>query len=355
MQEHHLYLSQFKIVDPPFSYSQQQGLAHLADLHFRALNQSEKECAHLKQRMERVCCKPDKISSRQTTVNEQWLQTPKHFGDRTKYYQIFVEEIFGHLYPNASNPPDELIHVTCTGYTSPSGAQKLVLKKGWEQKTQVTHAYHMGCMAALPALRIASGYARLGKQKIDVVHTELCSVHLNPALHSDEQLVAQSLFGDGLVKYTCSIEKPSSPSLRLIHVYEELIPQTDELMKWECEEWGLKMTLHKEIPVKIARTVNGFMERLEEKCGFSLAKAYYAVHPGGPKIIDFVGKKLDLSSQQLATSEKILYKHGNMSSATLPYIWEDMLCDKNIPAGSYIVGMAFGPGLCICGAVLQKE
>ncbi len=166
--------------------------------------------------------------------------------------------------------------------------------------------------------------------------------------------MAQSLFADGLIKYSLTSCLPKKPSLRLLAVYEELIPQTDELMKWECEEWGLKMTLHKEIAAWISRAIVAFMGRLEQKCGLPLSKAYYAVHPGGPKIIGMIGKKLNLSVEQLAASEKILYNHGNMSSATLPHIWEDMVKDPNVPFGSYIAGLAFGPGICMSGAVLQK-
>ena len=348
-----MYLSHFEILHPPYSYPQEEGLDRLANLHAIASEGDEEVSDHVRQRIARVCCKEDKISRRRTAVNEQWLQTPRNFGDRSRYFQAFVEEVFNQFYSTTAEAPEELIHVTCTGYNSPSAAQKIVLKRNWEQKTQVTHAYHMGCMAALPAIRIGLGYASMGKKKVDIVHTELCSLQLNPALHTDEQLVAQSLFADGLIKYSLTPQLFEKPALKVLTVYEELIPQTDELMKWECEEWGLKMTLRKEIPVWIARSIIAFMGRLEEKCGLSLAHAYYAIHPGGPKIIELIGKKLQLSSEQMAASEKILFQHGNMSSATLPHIWEEMVKDPQIPSGSTIVGLAFGPGLCMSAAVLQ--
>lgn len=348
------YLSNFEILSPPYSYSQDEGLERLVNLHALSEQEDKGFRAHLVQRVARVCCKQDKISKRHTCVDQEWLQTPRNFGDRSKYYQAFVEEVFVRFYPPSSEAPEEMIHVTCTGYNSPSAAQKIVLQRGWEQNTQVTHAYHMGCMAAFPAIRMGLGYASSGKKTVDIIHTELCSLHLNPALHTDDQLVAQSLFADGLIKYSLTSSIPKKPALRVLTVYEELIPETDELMKWECAEWGLKMTLRKEIPVWISRAIVAFMGRLEQKSGLPLSKAYYAVHPGGPKIIDLIGKKLELSEEQLATSAKILYNHGNMSSATLPHIWEDMVNDPNIPNGSYIVGLAFGPGICMSGAVLQK-
>lgn len=67
-------------------------------------------------------------------------------------------DYFAAEYAAASVPPGDVIHVICTGYTSPSGAQKLVADKGWGAQTRVTHAYQMGCCAAFPALRIAAGF-----------------------------------------------------------------------------------------------------------------------------------------------------------------------------------------------------
>ena len=93
----------------------------------------------------------------------------------------------------------------------------------------------------------------------------------------------------------------------------------------------------------------------EERSGISHGTDFhYAIHPGRTQIIEMIGKKLNLSKKQLATSEKILYNYGNMSSATLPHIWEEMLRDTALPPDSYIIGSAFGPGLCMAGTVLQK-
>jgi predicted naringenin-chalcone synthase len=350
-----MYLIDFDIQSPPFCYEQGEGLDLLGKLHAHAEEGREAFQEHVAARIARVCCKPDKIARRHTSVTGEWLKSKRGFAERGRLFQTVAESAFTQFYPPTAEPPDELIHVTCTGYCSPSAAQRVVLQRGWEKKTLVTHAYHMGCMAALPALRMALGCAAFGKRRIDIVHTELCSLHLNPALHSDEQLVAQSLFADGLIKYTlvpCNKEKRA---LRVLAVYEELIPDTEEKMKWECEDWGLRMTLSKEIPILIGRCIVPFVRTLEERSGISLRHALYAVHPGGPKIIEMVGKKLALAKEQIEISEKILYNYGNMSSATLPYIWNEMLREDRIRSGSYIVGLAFGPGLCIAGAVLQKE
>jgi predicted naringenin-chalcone synthase len=78
------------------------------------------------------------------------------------------------------------------------------------------------------------------------------------------------------------------------------------------------------------------------------------VHPGGPKILDRAREVLLLQEAQLACSRKILLERGNMSSATLPHVWMELLRDTQIAAGRTIVSLAFGPGLAVCGAIMRK-
>ena len=49
----------------------------------------------------------------------------------------------------------------------------------------------------------------------------------------------------------------------------------------------------------------------------------------------------------------MLRDYGNMSSATLPYIWMRLL--RDVPVGTLIPSLAFGPGLTICGALFEKR
>lgn len=364
-----MYLSDFLSLHPTYKIPQKDALNWIVSARKTIGNVSVEE---IEQQVARVCCKEDKIAYRYTLIedltHQEWsemalfnvCQHPEGLGlkERSQFYVRYVDEIFQKFYADVAVPPDDLIHVTCTGYVSPSGGQKLVSKRGWEKETTVTHVYHMGCYAAMPAIRIASGFAACGKEQIDVIHTELCSLHSNPALHTAEQFVAESLFSDGLIKYSLYREK-KKPSLKILALYEEIIPESEEKMKWECENWGFKMTLAKEIPLLISKSILPFVQHLAKKGGISFSdiqkKGMFAIHPGGPKIIEQIKKKLDLSKEQICASEKILLNYGNMSSATLPHIWEEILREEHYPEGSVIVGLAFGPGLCMSGILLQKE
>ena len=104
--------------------------------------------------------------------------------------------------------------------------------------------------------------------------------------------------------------------------------------------------------------LRGFVIELFRRAGRSvteLAACVVAVHPGGPKIIDRVRDVLELDEAQVHTSRAVLHDHGNMSSATLPHIWLRILDDPAIPPGTLVPSLAFGPGLTMCGAVLEKR
>jgi len=273
---------------------------------------------------------------------------------RLAQYDMFASQFFEKLYQN-SEMPDHLIHVTCTGYLAPSPAQKLVASKK-AYKTQVTHAYHMGCYGSLPALSIASGFHAAHPQRaIDIVHTELCTLHFDPSRFDLEQLVIHSLFADGTIRYQIG---GTPPGLKILALHEEIIPDSLESMLWNPSTHGMKMRLHKDVPVKIGRNIEGVLANLFLKAKIdpkSLeTKPFYAIHPGGPKIIDLMARILSLGENQITHSREILKTMGNMSSATLPHIWDRILSDDTIPDGSLIVSMAFGPGLTASTALLQK-
>ncbi len=274
---------------------------------------------------------------------------------RMEFYDEASFDIFERMYPEGDELPPHLVHVSCTGYVAPSPSQKLVSLRGKGQSTTLTNAYHMGCYGSIPSIRMAMGHFAVENQPTDIVHTEFCSLHFNPTLHTTEQLVVQSLFADGFIKYRLG-EGSSSPHLKILAILEEVIPSSTSKMTWTPNNWGFQMTISKEIPVLIRRNLEGYLKNLSKKAKISDFKnARFAIHPGGPKIIEQIAEQLELSPEQIRHSKEILHTCGNMSSATLPHIWEKMLGDRGVKAGELIVSLAFGPGLSICGGVFEKR
>lgn len=282
--------------------------------------------------------------------------------ERTMFFSKKADEIFKKAYLNHLNQPDHLIHVTCTGYISPSPAQKVVTEPSWSKNTAVTHAYHMGCYASLPAIRMAQGFVAQNAESnpdftADIFHTEMCALHMNALAQTPEQFIVQSLFADGHIKYTASAKpSPHAKSLKVLAIHEQIISESQEDMSWVPTSWGMQMNLSREVPTKIKSSIKPFLNELLKKANLSvadLAAAEFAIHPGGPKIIDTVKDVLELSEDKVLQSKAILFERGNMSSATLPHVWERMLASEQSKAGTKIISFAFGPGLTVFGSVME--
>lgn len=368
-----MYLNKFHSVNPPYSKKQNESLKWLASVYKAAQNDhSNSEEGYIKL-LSRVGCSEAQIQSRSFFIPDPLMENlesqviypvksqPRgismHY--RHEFFQTAVLEVFDQIYKGRVFPND-IIHISCTGYTSPSAAQKTALKA--PHNVTVTHSYHMGCYGAFPALRMASGFLNntkiLGQKKsVDLVHTELCSLHMNPQDPTLEQMVIQSLFADGAIVYSMDADRPAV-GFEVKSLYEELVPNTSDAMEWMVSDWGMKMTLSKDVPAMVGKKIHEFTQRwmnsLNEPFKDLVNDAVFAIHPGGPKIIDQVASSLGLREEQVNGSRKLLKDRGNMSSATLPHLWQRILEDEDIPSRTPIVSYAFGPGLTICASLMEK-
>jgi predicted naringenin-chalcone synthase len=78
----------------------------------------------------------------------------------------------------------------------------------------------------------------------------------------------------------------------------------------------------------------------------------WAIHPGGPRILENLASAFDLPASATEASAAVLAEHGNMSSATILFI-----IDRMLRSGSPrpLVAMAFGPGLSGEALVLTDD
>jgi predicted naringenin-chalcone synthase len=152
------------------------------------------------------------------------------------------------------------------------------------------------------------------------------------------------------MKYSV-VKETDKTHLKIHTIREEIIPDSTTAMTWDVMEWGFQMKLAKEVPVFITRYLQEYLQRLYKG---DIKNAIFAVHPGGPKILMYVQRLLGLTDQQMQYSYQILKEYGNMSSATLPHIWQRILNDDSVKNGTPVISLAFGPGLSICGAVMEK-
>jgi alkylresorcinol/alkylpyrone synthase len=343
-------------------------------------------------RVERYCASsPEHISQRQVCVldtpdtrrnaREEFLAPPapytniydnpagKTWDQRRVLFEQAALAAFELSYEESEQiPPDEIIHVTCSGYASPSPAQVFLSRQGWF-RTGVTHAYQMGCYGAFPAIRIASGllaasYASLPapKDRVDIVHTEYLSLHVDFLTQDPGKFVMNALFGDGFIKYSAyplsNFLASGKRGLKLLAIQERLVPNSLDEMTLKPAQYSFDETVSKNVPDIIYLHIKAFVTELCDQAGIDFEEEkedlVYAIHPGGPAIVTRVREALGLAESQMWVSREILNQHGNMASATAPYMWQKIVETDAIPTGAKIISVGFGPGLTVIGAMFEK-
>jgi predicted naringenin-chalcone synthase len=370
-----IYLTGFQAIAPRFRSTQEALLDWLIAAHARSGGIPRES---MKSLFTRYGASPEQIASRGHELadftHQRWEDMRLFGGERSdigrkmEFFDESVNSIFERLYPLGAAAPRNIVHVTCTGYSAPSGAQRLVSARRWGEKTQVLHAYHMGCYAAHPALRMAAGILASSPDSangVDIVHTELCSLHLDPTNHEPAQLVIQSLFADGFIKYRVGSADAAQGSpcgetvLELLAARDVIVPDSTKAMRWATGPLVFEMELSKEVPILFASALPRFAASLFQEAGLDFAdekpSAVFAVHPGGPRIIELSERILNLRTDQTAWSRAVLRERGNMSSATLPYIWHHILNDSTLPDDTLVVSIGAGPGLTLSGALFRKR
>jgi alkylresorcinol/alkylpyrone synthase len=250
--------------------------------------------------------------------------------------------------------------VSCTGYAGPGIDVHLAADLGLDGSVRRLALGHMGCYAALPALRTAAALVRSSGQRALVVSVELCSLHLQPAT-SRSEVVSQALFGDGAAAALIGPEPLDPPQATLGGVSPAIVaaraatlPDSQDRMGWLIGDDGFHMSLSPRVPALVDRGLGTLVERLLQPHGLEPADvAHWAVHPGGPEILDRVQRRLGLSDAQLAPSREVLADGGNRSSATVLFILESMVASGEVRPGQWLVTLGFGTGLTLEALLLR--
>jgi chalcone synthase len=117
----------------------------------------------------------------------------------------------------------------------------------------------------------------------------------------------------------------------------------------------------KDVPGLISKNIEKFLTEAR-KCAGSpdWNDMFWAVHPGGPAILDQVEAKLKLTHDKMQGSRDILSEYGNMSSSSVLFVL-DQIRQRSLKMGASTLGegsefgffIGFGPGLTLEVLVLR--
>jgi alkylresorcinol/alkylpyrone synthase len=119
------------------------------------------------------------------------------------------------------------------------------------------------------------------------------------------------------------------------------------MMGWDISENGLKIVLSPHLPEfikkNLAESVDAFLD------DFGLVRAdigNWVIHTGGPKVLNAIQESLQLRDRDLERSWECLKRFGNLSSASVLLVLEDVLMKHRPAPDTYGVILAMGPGFC---------
>jgi predicted naringenin-chalcone synthase len=200
----------------------------------------------------------------------------------------------------------------------------------------------MGCYAAVSALRTAHHIVRSEPEaRVLVITVELCTLHLQPDT-ALEPILAMLLFGDGAAAALVSADPTG---LTLSDPFATTLPDSEELIGWTIGDKGFAMHLSGAVPAKIGEALADADFRA--RIGDIDTIDGWAVHAGGRTVLDAVEQGFGLAPDDLAASRAVLRECGNMSSATLMFVFDKILRDERPIANG--LAIAFGPGLAAEG------
>lgn len=252
-----------------------------------------------------------------------------------------------------------LIVASCTGYASPGLNHLLARDLGMASSLRSLVLGHMGCYAALPGLAAASEYARVHERPALLLALELSSLHLQPATlpsytlnpEAVQQMVVHALFGDAAAAV---VVQPSAAGLELVDVESVTDTTAAEMMTWDIGEQGFVMGLSPDVPSVLGRHALSTVSALLARNGLAVPDVRgWAVHPGGPAILETVRDALALPDDALETSREVLRSYGNCSSPTVLLILDRLA--PTLASGDHAVALAFGPGLTLYAALLRQS
>lgn len=247
---------------------------------------------------------------------------------------------------------DALFFVSVTGVASPSIDAKLVNRMGLSPNIQRNPLFGLGCVAGAAGLARAADYVKAYPDRVAaLLSVELCSLTWQRDDMSVANLISSGLFGDGaaaaLVAGDEVPRRGTQDGPKIVATHRVFYPETEDVMGWDISERGFRIVLSPDVPAvvkeNLGRDVDGFLEtqglsRKDIGC--------WIMHTGGPKVLEATGEALGLPREALEVSWEALRRVGNLSSASVLVVLDEVMKHRRPAPATKSVLAAMGPGFC---------
>jgi predicted naringenin-chalcone synthase len=250
-----------------------------------------------------------------------------------------------------------LITVSCTGMYAPGLDIEIIQQLHLSSTTKRFAVNFMGCYAAFNAMELAYNICKADSQaKVLVVCVELCTLHFQQS-RSMDNVIANAIFADGAAAVLIESSDGSRNSLNFLKFHCDLLPQTEQEMAWHISDFGFDIVLSSYVPNLIESGIAKFVEKLLGEQSLKLVDIdFYAIHPGGVKILKACEQALNIKEHDNRYAYEVLRQFGNMSSVTILFVlkalWQNLDSQDH---GKNIMSFAFGPGLSIQSMLIRPH
>jgi len=259
-----------------------------------------------------------------------------------------------------------LFFVSVTGISSPSIDALLINRMGLPANLRRVPIFGLGCVAGAAGIARAADYVKAyPEQAAALISVELCSLTIQRDDLSVANLISSGLFADGAAAVIVTGETLSREldSIRggaisaatdaaclcptILATRSVFYPDTQEMMGWKITEKGFRITLSPEVPALIKRQLGRDVDAFLADQGLQRSDIKsWVLHTGGPKVLEATAEALDLHHGELDASWNCLKKVGNLSSASVLVVLEDVMRNRRPSPGTFGLLAAMGPGFC---------
>ncbi len=279
-------------------------------------------------------------------ANDVWIQTAERLGEQA------IDCVLNKAGVDRQQI-GALFFVSVTGVSSPSVDARLVNRMGLSRQIKRNPIFGLGCVAGAAGLTRAADYVKAYPDQIAVLlSVELCSLTWQRDDFSVANLIATGLFGDGAAAVLVAGDQVKLPpshlkAPRILGSACSFYPDTQDVMGWKISEKGFQVLLSPDVPKvvreNLGRDVDGFLAQH----GMTRAQVdSWILHPGGPKVLEAVADALNLHNGELQLSWDALQRVGNLSSASVLVVLDEVMTHRRPAAGSRSILAAMGPGFC---------
>ncbi|GLT86118.1 hypothetical protein SLE2022_042800 [Rubroshorea leprosula] len=259
-----------------------------------------------------------------------------------------------------------LVYVSSSEARLPGGDLYLARGLGLSPETQRVLLYFSGCSGGVAGLRVAKDIAENHPgSRVLLATAETTIIGFKPpSAKRPYDLVGVALFGDGagaMIIGSNPVSGIEKPLFELHTAIQNFLPDTERIIDGRLTEEGISFKLDRELPRIIEDHVEGFCGKLMGTVGLTdkdYKRMFWAVHPGGPAILDRMEKRLELLPEKLRASRRALMDYGNASSNTivyvLDYVIEESLKKKTEEDNEWGLILAFGPGITFEGILARN-